>query len=425
MWQATSSGNVSGISGNVDINFWFGKIPDANVPDDTVDYSYPNTYQNTGIYENDIVGVANTQLGYTELTDKNGTPVIDSEIPYYTKYGEKYGNPNGHWCAFFVLWCADQADIPTSIICKSASCGNCGYFTQWFKSNNRWKDSSYIPEKGDIVFFDWENDGGANHVGIVTSADNDFIYTIEGNTGGENGYKVMTRERSQNILGYGVPDYELRNKINGYANSKNTAYMLPDSTSTTVWEVWQNDELQVLCRDGDYYLVLYPYAYTGKFVSAYVPVSSVNLNSSVPNAIEYYDISKTGTINKETIVYHNPSTDDLMGTTNNKVRATLYENDKITVLFESDDFYFIKTNKLTGYIEKKNVSFHTENIGDVNSDGKVDSADAGLVLRYDAGMVVLSTEQLSVADINGDNKVDSADAGLILRYDAGIINILR
>lgn len=423
MWQATSSGSVSGISGNVDIDFWFGN--DMNI-EDTTDYSYPNTYINTGEYSNDIVGVANTQIGYTELDKKGGTPVIDSETPYYTKYGERYGNPNGHWCAFFVLWCAEQANIPTSIICKSASCGSCNYFVNWFKQNHRWKDNSYIPIKGDIIFYDWNGDSFADHVGIVDGVTDNYILTIEGNTGGVNGYTVMKRNRFENILGYGNPDYALKDKINGYATKKAPAYMLPDSSSQTVWEIWENDELQVLCRDGDYYLVLYPYVYTGKFVAAYVPVDAVNLTGTVLNADSYYNISKNATVKNNTVLYHNASTDDLMGgTNNNKVRASLNVGDKLNALFYDNDFAFVRNDSISGYISLNDIEFERSNTGDINGDELVNSADAGLILRYDAGIISLSDLQLFLSDINNDKKVDSADAGLILRYDAGIINKLQ
>ena len=36
---------------------------------------------------------------------------------------------------------------------------------------------------GDIIFFDWENDGSINHVGIVESMSKGTAYTIEGNSG--------------------------------------------------------------------------------------------------------------------------------------------------------------------------------------------------------------------------------------------------
>lgn len=417
MWQATSKGSVDGISGNVDIDFWIEADADGK------DYSYPNTYTNSGNYSNDIVGVAKTQIGYTELESANGEPVIDSETPYYTKYGAAYGNPNGHWCAYFVLWCAEQADIPTSIICKSSACGSCNYFVNWFKSNHRWKDRDYTPIKGDLIFFDWDGDGKANHIGIVDSVEDGYIVTVEGNTGGENGYTVMKCRRKDSILGYGVPNYALREKINGYSRVKQTAYMLPDSASATVWETWADDELQILCEDGDYYLVLYPYVYTGKFVAAYVPKSSVTTSADISVGADFYGIDKTGTAVCDTVVYHNASTDDLMGSTaNHKIRATLNENDEMTVLFEDADFYFVKTNQISGYVLKSDVKLNFECIwGDVNGDTKVDSADAGLILRYDAGFIELTEEKIGIADINKDGKVDSADAGLILRYDAGII----
>ena len=425
MWQATSTGSVNGISGNVDIDFWFGDAPSHNQPNDpTADYTFPNTHINTGDYERDIVEVAKTQIGYTELTNSSGTPVIDSETPYYTKYGARYGDPNGHWCAYFVLWCAEQAGIPTSIICKSSSCGNCNYFVNWFKSNHRWQDRAYVPKAGDIMFFDWNGDGIANHVGIVQGISGNTVYTIEGNTGGVNGYAVMERNRDVSILGYGVPDYDLRYTINGYATAKSTAYMLPNSSSQTVWEIWDGDELQVLCRDNDYYLVLYPYVYTGKWVAAYVPVNAVSVTGSVPLANEYYNIT-SASISAETTVYHNASTDDLLGTSNNKIRSTLEKDDNVDVLFVDGNFSFIKTNNLTGYVESKYLIYNSDILlGDINSDGKVDSADAGLILRSDAGLIALSDNQLSQADVNHDGKIDSADAGLILRFDVGILSTL-
>jgi len=392
---------------------------------DVSDYSYPNTYNNTGNLKDDLVGVAQTQIGYTELSD-DGIPVIDSETPYFTKYGAYYGNAYGHWCSFFVMWCAEQANIPTSIICKSVNCGNCEYFTQWFKSNNRWKDNTYSPQKGDIIFFDWESDGLANHVGIVVEANGNTVTTIEGNTGGSNGYLVARNLRNSNILGYGIPNYDLMEKLNGVSTARQTAYMLPDGQSATVWETWENDELQVLCEDGDYYLVLYPYVYTGKFVAAYLPKSSVLLNSSVTSSDKFYSVNKVGRVINDTVVYHNASTDDLMNsTTNYKARATLTDDDMISVLFEDNEFYFIRTDEISGYVLKNDISLENGeyNIlsGDLNNDSKIDSADAGLILRCDVGLINLTSQQLQYADINKDCKVDSADAGLILRYDAGII----
>ena len=66
--------------------------------------AYDNTYQNTGNQRVDIVGVAKTQVGYTEGSNNNN------------KYGTYFGKNNLSWCAYFIIWCARQAGIDSSII---------------------------------------------------------------------------------------------------------------------------------------------------------------------------------------------------------------------------------------------------------------------------------------------------------------------
>ena len=57
--------------------------------------------------------------------------------------------------------------------------------------------------------------------------------------------------------------------------------------------------------------------------------------------------------------------------------------------------------------------------GDVNGDGKVNSTDAVLILRYAAQLGV--DIDMAAADVNGDGKINSTDAVLILRYAAQLI----
>lgn len=59
-------------------------------------------------------------------------------------------------------------------------------------------------------------------------------------------------------------------------------------------------------------------------------------------------------------------------------------------------------------------------LGDVNGDGKVDQADAQMILDYEAKR--LDTElSLKAADVSGDGVIDSSDAVLILQYAAGTL----
>lgn len=53
----------------------------------------------------------------------------------------------------------------------------------WFHARGQFRDASYVPAAGDIIFFDWENDGTIDHVGIVESVTNGVVNTVEGNSG--------------------------------------------------------------------------------------------------------------------------------------------------------------------------------------------------------------------------------------------------
>lgn len=55
-------------------------------------------------------------------------------------------------------------------------------------------------------------------------------------------------------------------------------------------------------------------------------------------------------------------------------------------------------------------------IGDVNGDGRVDTADGTALLRYAAELETLGTAAKSSADINGDGMADTEDVVLILQY---------
>lgn len=59
------------------------------------------------------------------------------------------------------------------------------------------------------------------------------------------------------------------------------------------------------------------------------------------------------------------------------------------------------------------------NYGDVNGDGKVNAADAQLVLKASVGKAKLSASQQKAADMNADGKVNAADAQIILKRAVG------
>ena len=164
--------------------------------------AYENSYVNTGNQADDIVGVARTQIGYHEIGDN------------YTKYNEWFGSLSGMgynyaWCQTFVAWCANQAEISTNLVPRvSGTISGMDFFKNkgtWY--NGPYYGTSYIPKKGDIIYFKSGSSSSGYHVGIVSDVSDGTVYTIEGNSSD----KVSTRSYSvsnSTIVGYGCPNYK-------------------------------------------------------------------------------------------------------------------------------------------------------------------------------------------------------------------------
>lgn len=114
------------------------------------------------------------------------------------KYGEWYGMNGVAWCAIFVSWVFDKAGLPLGLIQTQKGYHHCQGAHNWFRRENRLTTQ---PQKGDIVMFDWQGDGWADHTGIFVEwldpAKTKFS-SLEGNTSlsdNSNGGQVMLRER--------------------------------------------------------------------------------------------------------------------------------------------------------------------------------------------------------------------------------------
>ncbi|MBQ4565476.1 MAG: RICIN domain-containing protein [Oscillospiraceae bacterium] len=183
---------------------------------------YPNTHVNTGNMAADIVAVAVSQAGYCEGS-LSGNPAYAGSNNYQ-KYGQWYdanvdniGVTYAAWCAAFVSWCANQAGIPSDIMYYHAYCP---YGVNFFKNQGRFqyaasRGGSYIPNPGDIIYFAPAGSSTSSHVGIVRYVADGYVYTVEGNTSGQNGEVnegggVFLKSYSlsySRIYGYGTPAY--------------------------------------------------------------------------------------------------------------------------------------------------------------------------------------------------------------------------
>ena len=119
--------------------------------------------------------------------------------PYWSWYGF---NSRVEWCACFVSWCYGQMGLSEP---RFAACQSQGI--PWFQSHRQWGARGYDNlAPGDAIFFDWDMDGSADHVGIVIGTDGSRVYTVEGNSG--DACKIRSYDVDYEcIKGYGLMNW--------------------------------------------------------------------------------------------------------------------------------------------------------------------------------------------------------------------------
>lgn len=138
------------------------------------------------------LGTAATQIGKCEnpLGSNWGTPVKD----YLKAVGINFP---ASWCMAFVYWCFDQVAEGKNPLIKTG-----GVLHAWNTADKQFRVTDC--QAGDIFIMDFGK--GLGHTGIVEKVDENFIYTIEGNTndtGSREGIMVCRKQRPKTkIKGY-------------------------------------------------------------------------------------------------------------------------------------------------------------------------------------------------------------------------------
>ena len=152
-----------------------------------------------GAYGADISDLELTGEGSTDMVMVAASQIGNEGGELYWRW---YGfSAHVDWCAVFVSWCADQAgllddgSVPKFAVCDDG--------IRWFVEKGRWFNRNISPELGMIIFFDWDQDGRADHVGIVEQCENGMIYTIEGNSHDVCRRRCYVVGRDV-IMGYGI-----------------------------------------------------------------------------------------------------------------------------------------------------------------------------------------------------------------------------
>ena len=208
-----------------------------------VSYEATEAYKNSKYYENlnkiprsgnqaiDTVAVALSQVGYHEGNGEadfhgmnvGGTGDFVEYNMIFGKVDKKVGYGYA-WCASFATWCLRQAGVTVEQTAQADSHSyiSCRKWLAGLEEAGRYHsvEDGYTPIVGDLIFFKDVDDPtvktNTTHVGIVLYSDEEYVYTVEGNTNSKMGKEkvtdsvtVKTHELdSKYIVGYGSPDYE-------------------------------------------------------------------------------------------------------------------------------------------------------------------------------------------------------------------------
>lgn len=181
--------------------------------DPTADVETAKDWENTlpdeltTVWADDVLAVADSQLGYKEST-RNYVVDENGKTRGYSRYGDWYGDSYGHWCAMFVSFCLNYAGIDEAYIPYDASCQN------WIDTLSKEKydlyreAEEYEPVPGDLIFFNWDQYSDSDHVGFVyemidaTEEHGIQVKTIEGNASDTVKYRTYDID-DESIMGYG------------------------------------------------------------------------------------------------------------------------------------------------------------------------------------------------------------------------------
>lgn len=118
-----------------------------------------------------LIAWATAQLGTREQGENN--------VVYNTDYyGAPVLGPAYPWCLAF-LWDGFQKTGLSAVFCGGAKTAYCPYVMSWAQAHGCWTTGPY--QVGDLLLYDWDGDGVADHIGLCTAVSGGYCSTIEGN----------------------------------------------------------------------------------------------------------------------------------------------------------------------------------------------------------------------------------------------------
>lgn len=108
------------------------------------------------------------------------TPKGSNNVKYNTAfYGHEVYGDNYAWCCAFIWWVFRECGLAQTF-CNGNKTAYCPFVVNWAKTHNQWVTSGY--QLGDILLFDWNHDGLADHIGWCAGTAGGYAKSIEGNS---------------------------------------------------------------------------------------------------------------------------------------------------------------------------------------------------------------------------------------------------
>ena len=163
---------------------------------------------------------AASQIGYTRWDDHEEGSLYGRW--YAKKHGAYYGTSGVPFCAMFASWCLTDDDGASVI--PGGDFAYVPYGINAARSAGQLVAPSNAAP-GDLICFDWDGDGVADHVGLVEANYGSWVQTIEGNTSSgaagsqSNGGGVWRRTRDwDSVCAVIRPSYDGTTTASGYTD---------------------------------------------------------------------------------------------------------------------------------------------------------------------------------------------------------------
>lgn len=172
-------------------------------------------------FASNVLAIAKAEIGYHEkksnyqLNNKTTNAGSNNYNKFAAFIDENYpdfynSKKNGYaWCDIFVDYCFLKAfgleDTLYMLNQPKRSLGaGCRYSYSYFKAAGR---VGKTPKVAAQIFFGRGSESTLYHTGIVEAFDNNYVYTIEGNSGDSVARRKYSRN-SSSIYGYGYPEFD-------------------------------------------------------------------------------------------------------------------------------------------------------------------------------------------------------------------------